>query len=298
MLHNNPTFEAANTNGLSIYNNGSGGVSVARVAAPSDCPSGSSHIFRYSYLGTGSPSPGRGGFTWGTSTKANRILIVKIIAKIPTGVTINFASNAYGTGGTQRWLTSQKGTGVYRTYMSKVTCGSSGTFSSTNFFYFTGGSGAFNVDVAFATVYDATSYDNTYNRAISTASTDATNKIAGLKTELSGTGIDIASKTLTLYSGVKDGNAGGKIIIAGSNFSVDANGKLKAVDGEFSGKITATDGGTIGGWVIDDKSLRSEYGSGASINVEDTGGRFIRINNGSTLISLRNDAQTAMSIYT
>ncbi len=86
------------------------------------------------------------------------------------------------------------------------------------------------------------------NEAISAAATDATNKVNGLKADLSGTGIDIEAGILTLYSGVKGGNPGGKIIIAGDNFSVDANGKLKAVDGEFNGTVYATDGefsGTI-----------------------------------------------------
>jgi len=97
-----------------------------------------------------------------------------------------------------------------------------------------------------AAATDATTKaNNAKDQAISVAATDATNKVNGLKTDLAGTGIDIEEGILTLYSGAKGGNTGGKIIIAGDNFSVDADGKLKAVDGEFSGKITANEG-TLG----------------------------------------------------
>lgn len=111
-----------------------------------------------------------------------------------------------------------------------------------------------NAAISAAATDATTKANNAKNQAISVAATDATNKVNGLKADLSGTGIDIEAGILTLYSGVKGGNAGGKVIIAGDNFSVDANGKLKAVDGEFSGKITATSG-VVGGFLIGPSSL-------------------------------------------
>jgi hypothetical protein len=41
----------------------------------------------------------------------------------------------------------------------------------------------------------------------------------------------------------------------GSNFGVTSNGKLYAKDGEFSGKVTANNGGSIGGWNIVNSTL-------------------------------------------
>lgn len=164
MLYKDPTFKSGN-NGTNLYNNGSAAITYTRITKPSDAPTDSTHIMRFTYT-SGSPSPGFGGFWFGNLSRANAVFVTKIIAKIPEGKTINWSSNAYGTGGTQKWLTSTAGTGKYDTYLCKVICGASGTFSGTNYFYFTGGSGAFDVDIAFATVYDMTVYDDTYDKKI------------------------------------------------------------------------------------------------------------------------------------
>jgi hypothetical protein len=117
---------------------------------------------------------------------------------------------------------------------------------------------------------------------------------------LSGTGIDIEAGNLTLYSGAKDGNAGGKVVIAGSNFSVDANGKVKAVDGEFSGKITATLG-TIGGFTISGNELiNAATDARITFNGLDGGQSFMRLNTSSSMISIRTDVsnKTGLSVST
>lgn len=242
MLYKDPTFKKG-YNGINIYNNSGGsGSTFERVGRSTDAPNGSTHMMRYSYISSPT-SPGFGGFYFGNMSRANAVFVTKIIAKIPVGKTINWASNAYGTDGNlHRWLTSQAGTGKFETYIIQVRCGSQGTFSSTNFFYFTGGSGVFNVDVAFATVFDTTLYDNTEEIAKAYADSGIGTAVAGLRSDLAGTGIDIQAKRLTLYSGAEGGSAQGKIVIAGSNFSVNEYGKLKAVDGEFSGEINALTG--------------------------------------------------------
>jgi len=242
MLFKDPTFKKG-YNGINIYNNSGGsGSTFERVGRSTDAPNGSTHMMRYSYISSPT-SPGFGGFYFGNMSRANAVFVTKIIAKIPVGKTIKWASNAYGTNGNlHRWLTSQVGTGKFETYIIQVRCGSQGTFSSTNFFYFTGGSGVFNVDVAFATVFDTTLYDNTEEIAKAYADSGIGTAVAGLRSDLVGTGIDISAKKLTLYSGAEGGSAQGKIVIAGSNFSVNEYGKLKAVDGEFSGEINALTG--------------------------------------------------------
>lgn len=166
MLYTDLTFKSGN-NSINTYNNAGGGtVTVSRVAKSSDCPTTSGYMMQITTTGTA--SPGHGGFYFGTGTRANAILITKIIAKIPSGCTLNWASNGYGTGGKQEWLTSTAGTGNWQEYICKVTCGTSGTFSSTNFFYLSGGTTPVTWYVAMATVFDITDTSNVESR-LSTA---------------------------------------------------------------------------------------------------------------------------------
>lgn len=138
MLNTDPLFKNGN-NGINLYNNANNGVTkVERIAKVSDCPTNSTHCLKITT--TGAANPGFGGFYFGTGTKANKVFITKILAKIPTGRAIYFASNAYGTGGQQKWLTPTAGTGKWEEYLCQVRCGDSGSFSSTNFFYLSGGS--------------------------------------------------------------------------------------------------------------------------------------------------------------
>ena len=185
MLYKDPTFKSG-ANNTGKYDNAGGSTTFwERVAKPSDAPSDSTHIMRYRYEGAPS-SPGFGGFYFGNQTRANAVFVTKIIAKIPIGKAIAFASNAYGTGGTYKWLTPVAGTGKYETYMFKVVCGASGSFSSTNYFYFySGTSGAFSVEVAFATVYDMTVYDDTADMAMQSANA-ANTAVGNLNTYVDG----------------------------------------------------------------------------------------------------------------
>lgn len=182
MLYKDPTFTTGYNN-ISRYNNGisTGTVTVNRIEKPSDAPSKSTHALEVKSYGK--PSPGFGGFYWGTTSRANAVFITKIIAKIPTGMSLAFASNATGNVRKEKWLTSNKGTGKYETYLFKLTCGSTGTFSSTNYFYLTG-SGSFTEAspllwyLAYATVFDMT--DDGYGDLVSVA---VEKTIAGINNE-------------------------------------------------------------------------------------------------------------------
>ena len=112
---------------------------------------------------SGAATPGLGGFFFGTQTRANAVFVTRFIAWVPVGYKIEWATNATGNGGTSKWLTNNVGTGDWEEYAVYVKCGSSGTFSSTNFFYLAGGNGSLPVVwyLAFATVYDAGSVDDT-----------------------------------------------------------------------------------------------------------------------------------------
>ena len=115
---------------------------------------------------TGETSPGLGGFAFATSTSANKEFVVFFHAKIPTGYSLAFQSNATGTGGsaTRKWLTDNKGTDVWTWYAHYIRCGSSGDFSSTNFFNLDGGSKPVTWQIDTASVFDI-SGSNSQNKS-------------------------------------------------------------------------------------------------------------------------------------
>jgi hypothetical protein len=162
MLYRDPTF-ASGTNSTSTYNNqGNGAVSISRVSGISGNPNNSGYCLSIST--NGYASPGLGGFYFANQCRANAIFITRIIANIPAGHTMQWASNSIGNNGSYKWLTSQVGTGTWKEYICQVTCGSSGDFSSTNFFYLDG-SAPVTWYVAYATVFDVTDVDDTPTKA-------------------------------------------------------------------------------------------------------------------------------------
>ena len=115
---------------------------------------------------TGATSPGLGGFTFSTPTAANKEFVVFFHAKIPTGYSLAFHSNATGTGGsaTRKWLTDNKGTSVWTWYAHYIRCDSSGNFSTTNFFNLDGGSKPVTWQIDTASVFDI-SGSNSQNKS-------------------------------------------------------------------------------------------------------------------------------------
>ncbi|HFK1543527.1 TPA: tail fiber domain-containing protein [Bacillus cereus] len=158
ILYNDPMFRDG-LNSISIYNNTSGGnVTLNRIAKPADAPTISTHILEIKSLAL-PISPAYGGFTFQTMSRANAIFLTKIVAKIPVGSKITWASNPTGDNGKQSWLTSQSGTGKWEEYICRVQCGTTGNFSTTNFFAIEGGTLPLTWHVAYATVFDATDHD-------------------------------------------------------------------------------------------------------------------------------------------
>lgn len=156
MLYRDPTFQSG-INNIKAYNNsGNGTVTVSRVAN-AQAPNDSGQVLEIAT--SGEASPGRGGFYFGNLSGANKIFITRIVAKIPAGNQIGWASNATGTGSKIICLTSASGTGKWEEYIFKVICGSEGTFHTTNYFYLTADSVAtlpIVWQVAYATVFDIT----------------------------------------------------------------------------------------------------------------------------------------------
>ncbi|WP_373168112.1 beta strand repeat-containing protein [Bacteroides cellulosilyticus] len=157
MLYRDPEFRNGN-NSVNVYNNNSNGtVTIARTGL-SSAPNDSKTVLEIK--ATGSASPGNGGFTFSTACSNRKVFITKIIAKIPVGRNLLWASNSIGTSGSSKWLTPNAGTGDWAEYIYKVTCGTS-NFSTTNFFYLDGAQGTTAAPliwhVAYATVFDTTS---------------------------------------------------------------------------------------------------------------------------------------------
>ena len=101
----------------------------------------------------------------------------------------------------------------------------------------------------------------------------------------------------------------GSFSLGNGNFVVSTAGNLTAKNANIEGKITATSGtienvtitdANIGKWNIVNGGLYSDYAVGASIRVEQTGGRFLRINESpnSAMLAIRADSGTALGIYT
>ena len=150
------------TNGTSIYNNNGGSaLSRARLTGQSDAPNESGVVYRYTRSsGSNGTSPGYGGFYFAIGTARNRTIVCRWRARMPAGKSFNFASNAYGSNANSYWLTDNVGTGKYEEYAYVVRCGNGGSFSSTMFFYVTGGSSTgTQFDLASATCYIDTDHD-------------------------------------------------------------------------------------------------------------------------------------------
>lgn len=103
-------------------------------------------------------TPGLGGFYFGTPTAANKEFVAYFRAKIPADRKLIFASNATGDNPIRKWVNSNdgKGTGNWYTYAYYVRCGSTGSFSTTNFFYIKDGSRPITWYLEMATVFDIT----------------------------------------------------------------------------------------------------------------------------------------------
>lgn len=178
MLHKDPMF-ATGTNSCAKYNNTSNSnVTISRIARSSDNPfTASGYQLQIQNIGTA--SPGCGGYNQTFASRANGVFVYRIVAKIPIGRNIGYASNAVGNGGTNRWLTPQYGTGRFEEYIIEITCGSSGTFSSGGYFYIDGAVGTSSAPVTWYVAYsacfdmsnisDVSTAQNTANTANTTA---------------------------------------------------------------------------------------------------------------------------------
>ena len=157
--YNDETFTSS-SNSMVVYNNSQNGtVTHARIDKSSDDPMlNASKMIQITTAGTA--SPGLGGYYQNTASYANALFYHVIVAKIPVGYNIQYASNATGDGRTVEWLTPTAGTGEFEVYIYKHQCGSTGTFSSLGHVYINGTAATSTNPVtwyvAYSNMFDAT----------------------------------------------------------------------------------------------------------------------------------------------
>lgn len=147
----NPDF-AESLSGVSLYNNVGDALPVLSRVLDADVPNSTG-----AYLSMAWPAgttqyapdrPGLGGFTlnlayanYATAGRYRRgsDLIFHLKARIPIGYTVEYASNAIGTGASIQWMSPVIGTGGWFDYYVNVKVGFSGTFGATGYFWFYNG---------------------------------------------------------------------------------------------------------------------------------------------------------------
>lgn len=184
MLYRDASF-ASGVNGISVYNNAANGkVTISRVSGVTGNPNSSGYCIKIT--STGAAAPGYGGFTFFTPAKVNRVLVARFIANIPTGYTLNFATNSLGNGSSSKWLTDNVGTGKWTEYAYKVIYGSSGSLGNTMYFYLSGGTTPTDANpliwyLCYATVFDVTDAEVDYIADAASKYTTKTTYEAGIK---------------------------------------------------------------------------------------------------------------------
>lgn len=150
---NTDEFFASGSNSISIYNNSGGsGVQIFREAAGGNVPNSSGQWLRIRVTAGQPKSPGLGGWFFANFAAVNTLIITSFVARIPTGYTVEWASNSIGTGGNAWWFTPNAGTNKWERYAFGVQCGNGGN-SSTNFFWLNGPDATFDWWLSSATAW-------------------------------------------------------------------------------------------------------------------------------------------------
>ena len=141
-------------NNLKVYNNaGTEGVKIHRSSI-AGVPNNTGYSCTINTnLSRGDTAPGAGGFYFNNQARYGAMFLYKLVAAIPKGRILEFATNAIGGGSTREWLTSHVGTGKWEEYYYLIKCGTSGELGGSGFFFIADKA---NVEwhLAYATVYD------------------------------------------------------------------------------------------------------------------------------------------------
>lgn len=256
MLFRVPEFYA---NGSINYNStiNYGGNTVRSIEAVAGCPNSTGYALKYVATAWTSPAEMRvGGFYFGNISRANAVYVVRLIARIPAGRSIQNYHNQFGTGGVSKWLTSNAGTGKWEEYICKVTCGESGSFSSINYFALTGGvapTAAAPVIwyIAYATVFDVTSSEKY------TTTLDANGIYTGTLTAAQVNAVAINAGSITAGTLSADRLAAGSIRAE----KLDAASiKALIINTDYINGLSCTFvRGKIGGWTVGASTITGNH---------------------------------------
>lgn len=256
MLYRVPEFYAngsINYNGTLNY----GSNAVRSIEAVAGCPNSTGYVLKYVATAWTSPGDMRvGGFYFGNMSRANAVYVVRLIARIPAGRSIQNYHNQFGTGGVSQWLTSNAGTGKWEEYICKVTCGESGSFSWINYFALTGGvapTAAAPVIwyIAYATVFDVTSSEKY------TTTLDANGIYTGTLTAAQVNAVAISAGSITTGTLSVDRLAAGSIKAE----KLDAASlKASVINTDYINGLSCTFvRGKIGGWTIGSSTITGNH---------------------------------------
>lgn len=246
MLYRDPEFTGTDFNGTNLYPHSITASNGTReIVNDATAPNGTQRVMKLTGTDWASDTDRRLiGFYFANQSRAGAKFVVRIVAKIPTILSIENYHNSYGDNGTTEWLTSQKGTGQYTEYLCLVTCGKSGTFSTINHFAlvdsmgFVETIGSVEWYVAYATVFDISSSDKLTTtidvNGIYTGTLRADQIVAGT---IDATKID--AETIISNGNAWAFNKDGSGYLANGNISWESggnaifNGKIKATSGEI-----------------------------------------------------------------
>lgn len=256
MLYRVPEFYAngsINYNGTLNY----GSNAVRSIEAVAGCPNSTGYVLKYVATAWTSPGDMRvGGFYFGNMSRANAVYVVRLIARIPAGRSIQNYHNQFGTGGVSQWLTSNAGTDKWEEYICKVTCGESGSFSWINYFALTGGvapTAAVPVIwyIAYATVFDVTSSEKY------TTTLDANGIYTGTLTAAQVNAVAISAGSITTGTLSVDRLAAGSIKAE----KLDAASlKASVINTDYINGLSCTFvRGKIGGWIIGTSTITGNH---------------------------------------
>jgi hypothetical protein len=245
-------------NNITRYNNaGTEGVKIHR-ASFSGIPNNTGYAAVINTdTSRGNTSPGAGGFGFGNRARYGARFMYKLVAMIPSGKHLQFASNAIGDGSTREWLTDNVGTGKWEEYYYLIKCGDSGALSNSGFFYIEEFG---NVEwyLAYATVYDVfgdnsqinkTTYETKITQLESSISlkasqTDlnsATERIRQAEIKLDSTSIKLGVVEGTANDAKSTASSAQSTANAANSLAGTANNKAEAADG----RVTATQNGLV-----------------------------------------------------
>lgn len=245
-------------NGLSRYNNAqTEGVQIHRTSI-AGVPNNTGYCCTINTnLSRGDTTPGAGGFYFGNQSRYGAMFLYKLVAAIPKGRILEFASSETGDDTTREWLTDHVGTDNWEEYYFLVKCGRSGKLSSTGFFYIADKA---NVEwhLAYATVYDVFGDNSQINKT--TYETKITQLESSISLKASQTDLNNATERIrqaeikldstSIKLGVVEGTANSANTAAGNaqntanaanSLAGTANSKAEAADG----RVTATQNGLV-----------------------------------------------------